>query len=40
MRSEATFVVAGVTGNSGSAAARALVEAGEQVRGLTRDRRA
>ena len=31
------FVVAGVSGNSGSAAARALIAAGEQVRGLTRD---
>lgn len=31
------FVVAGVSGNSGSAAAAALVAAGEQVRGLTRD---
>lgn len=31
------FVVAGVSGNSGSAAAHALIAAGEQVRGLTRD---
>ena len=31
------FVVAGVSGNSGSAAARSLIAAGEQVRGLTRD---
>ena len=31
------FVVAGVSGNSGSAAARALIAAGEQVRGLSRD---
>ena len=31
------FVVAGVGGNSGSAAARALIAAGERVRGLTRD---
>lgn len=31
------FVVAGVSGNSGAAAARALIAAGQQVRGLTRN---